>query len=162
MAEKRWAVKENAVPRSDEKALAGASPPGMPHGKRLLLALTAIVILAIVLVVVAIPKNAQPQETFDVSFKAIANGETILDETIKAEKGANAFEEMKYVANLEYQDYGAMGVMVESINGVRPRENEFWALYVDGEMAMTGINGITLEKDTLIEWKIEGIEDYSG
>ena len=66
------------------------------------------------------------------------------------------------MAEVGSQDFGEMGMMVESIEGTAAGENEFWALYVDGEMAMTGINGITLEKDTLIEWKLEGIEAYSG
>ena len=96
------------------------------------------------------------------TFKAMSGEELILNRTINVATGTNAFDAMKKVAEVGSQDFGEMGMMVESIEGTAAGENEFWALYVDGEMAMTGINGITLEKDTLIEWKLEGIEAYSG
>jgi hypothetical protein len=123
-------------------------------------------LLAIWLLFIAfVPQEFKPtddEQGFLVTFKAMSGEELILNRTIEVDTGANAFDAMQTVASVGYQDFGEMGVMVESINGTKPGENEFWALYVDGEMAVTGITGITFEKDTLIEWKIEGIEDYSG
>ncbi len=107
-------------------------------------------------------KSVEKEGSAAVSFKAIAGNETVLDKTVQVENGTNAFEAMQTVATIGYQDYGEMGVMIESINGVKPKENEFWGLYVDGEMAMTGISAISIEKDTTIEWKIESFEAYTG
>ncbi len=128
--------------------------------------LLLIGLLAVWLVFSAfVPPEFKPvpgEDSALITFTATAGGEVILNKTIEVDTGINAFEAMNDVAEVGSQDFGEMGVMVESINGVTPGENEFWALYVNGEMAVTGINGITLEKDTLIEWKLEGIEDYSG
>jgi len=99
-------------------------------------------------------------EKSTVVFKAITGTQTILDKSIEVEKGTNAFEAMQTVAEVQFQDFGEMGVMVEAINGVSPGENEFWGLYLDGELAPMGISAISIEKDTAIEWKIETIEAY--
>lgn len=104
------------------------------------------------------PKTGQ--ETATVSFKATAGTQTVLDKQIKVEKGTNAFEAMQLAAEVGYQET-AYGPMVETINGASHGTNQFWALYLNGEMAMVGINGITIDKDTTIEWKTEDIESYS-
>ena len=128
--------------------------------------LLLVALLAIWLVFTAfVPQEFKPSKGpsgFLVTFKADYAGENILNKAVEVEQGANAFEEMTKIADVGYRDYGEMGIMVESINGKKPGQNEFWALYVDGEMAMTGISGVTFEKDTAIEWKIETIESYSG
>ena len=105
---------------------------------------------------------ASPYETVNVSFKAVANGETVLDTVAEVGKGTNAFDAMQEVADVEFQDFGEMGVMIESINGTMPKENEFWKLFVNGEEAAVGISSISIEEDTAIEWKTESIESYTG
>ena len=97
-----------------------------------------------------------------VLFKAVADNQTVLDRAIQVEKGSNAFDAMQKVATVAYQDYGEMGILVESINGINPKENEFWGLYLDGEMAMVGISSIVIEEDTIIEWKTEAMDAYTG
>ena len=94
------------------------------------------------------------KETVSVSFKALAGEQIVLDKTITVEKGANAFEEMKKIAAVETQ-MSAYGAFVTSINGVAPTEKQYWALYVDGQMSEKGIDAITLEKGTAIEWRLE-------
>lgn len=125
----------------------------------------AILVLLWLVFISLVPVEFKPiakGESVAVSFKAIAGNETILDKIIQVENGTNAFEAMQTIADIGYQDYGEMGVMIESINGVKPKENEFWSLYVDDEMAMTGISAISIEKDTTIEWKTTAIESYTG
>ena len=104
------------------------------------------------------PSTAQPKkETISVSFKALAGDQVALDKTITVEKGANAFEEMKKIANVETK-MSVYGAFVTSINSVASTEKQYWALYVDGQMSEKGISAITLEKDTAIEWRLEGSE----
>ncbi len=103
-----------------------------------------------------------PFETINVSFKAIANEETVLDTVEEIAKGTNAFDAMQEVAEIEFTDYGEMGVMIDSINGITPEANEFWKLFVNNEEAMVGISSIILEEDTAIEWKIDSFDSYTG
>jgi len=123
------------------------------------------VLVAIWLIFISIvpiePRPGPMEGQSTVLFKASAGGKIILNETSYVENGTSAFDAMQEVAAVGYQDFGEMGVMVESINETKPGEGEFWGLYVDGEMAMVGINSIVIEKDTSIEWKIETIEGYS-
>lgn len=155
MAEQKWPKK------AGEKKQAAAE--SRPFDKRLLLALIAIAALAIVLAIIMLPQNSgQLPAGATVSFKATANGEAFLDSTAIVPKGTNAFDAMQEIADVEFQDFGAMGVMVEAINGVKPEQNEFWKLFVNGEESMSGISGITIEEDIAIEWKIESIESYTG
>lgn len=104
-------------------------------------------------------------ETVTALIKASAAGQQVLDEAIEVEKGTSAFDAMMQAdPELQYREFEGMGVMVESINGVgvTPGDNKFWALYVNGEMAAVGISSITLEENTLIEWKLEEIKSYTG
>ncbi len=103
-----------------------------------------------------------PYEKVNVSFKAVANEETVLDTTTEISKGTNAFEAMQEIAEVEFTDYGEMGVMIDSINGITPRANEFWKLFVNDEEAMVGISSIIFEEDTAIEWKIDSFDSYTG
>jgi len=93
---------------------------------------------------------------------ADASGQIVLDKIIRVDPGTNAFDAMLSVANVGYQDYGSLGVMIETINGTSPKENEFWKLFVNGEQAALGISAITINEDTTIEWKTEAIEEYLG
>ena len=89
-----------------------------------------------------------------------ADEQLILDESLEVEPGTNAFEAMQEIAEVEYEDYGSMGAFVEGINGLRPGQGHYLALYVNGAYANKGISSHSIEKDTLIEWKIEKIESY--
>ncbi len=123
----------------------------------------AVLIVIWLAFIAIVPPEYQPSsgEKAPVSFKAFADRD-VLNKTIEVEKGTNAFDAMQQVATVGYQDFGEMGVLVESINGVKPEENQFWKLFVNGEQAQVGISSITIEEDTTIEWKTEAIEAYTG
>ena len=129
---------------------------------KLALLLLVLLILWFVFVAMVPVEYTSPYEKVNVSFKAIANEETILDTVTEVAKGTNAFEAMQEIAEVEFTDYGEMGVMIESINGITPKTNKFWKLFVNGEEAQIGINGIILEEDTAIEWKIDSFDSYTG
>jgi len=52
--------------------------------------------------------------------------------------------------------------MVESINGIKPAQDEFLKLFIDGKEAMTGISDCKTDKSIAVEWKIDKIRDYGG
>jgi hypothetical protein len=47
---------------------------------------------------------------------------------------------------------------VTGIGGVEAGENEFWALYVDGEQAQVGAGSLVTEDGQEITWKLEAFE----
>jgi len=106
--------------------------------------------------------GGEAAEKATVSFSAVVGDIHVLDSSLEVEKGTNAFEAFQQAADIGFTDYGEMGVLVESINGIAPGENEFWKLFVNGEESMVGINSISIEEDTLIEWKIDSFENYAG
>jgi len=67
---------------------------------------------------------------------------------------------MHDLVEVSYEDYGSMGTFVKGINGIVPEQGYYLALYVDSVYASKGISSYSIEKDTLIEWKIEKIESY--
>ncbi|MDP2974361.1 MAG: DUF4430 domain-containing protein, partial [Candidatus Diapherotrites archaeon] len=88
----------------------------------------------------------------------LSGEQVVLDQTITVEKGANAFEEMKKIVDVNSSTHPTFGIFVIGINGVFSTEKTYWALYVVGQTSGTGISAITLEKDTAIEWRLEGSE----
>ncbi len=108
------------------------------------------------------PGQGSGQETVTVILKATAGKQMVLDKAIKVKRGTSAFEAMLQAdPSLDYTEYSGIGVMVNSINGVSPGEDSFWALYVNGKQSAVGISQIFLEENTLIEWKTEEIESYT-
>lgn len=77
-------------------------------------------------------------------------------ETAFAE-GTNAFDAMKEACELTYEEY-PFGVYITSIEGVQPKENEYWALYVNGAYAEKGISDYALEDGMELEWRIETLK----
>ena len=128
---------------------------------KLAILLLGLLVLWIVFISI-VPVEPVSSGKVNVSFKAIANEESVLDTIVEISKGTNAFDAMQEVAEIEFTDYGEMGVMIDSINGVTPRANEFWKLFVNNEEAMVGISSIILEDDIAIKWKIESFDAYTG
>ncbi len=98
-------------------------------------------------------------ESVSLELKAIdSDGRTVFESRSVLAKGTNAFDAMRSLTEVEYQQF-SFGKLVTGIAGVSAPTNYYWALYVNGEYAMTGIEGITLNGDTLVEWKLEKIEN---
>jgi Domain of unknown function (DUF4430) len=77
----------------------------------------------------------------------------------------NAFDVMRAIVAVDFDTYAGEptanppstgGAFVNSIAGVVPPPMKYWFLYVDGVKPKDkGICDITINNDTLIEWKIE-------
>lgn len=141
--------------------MAEAKPEKIVEPK-LVLTLLALIAIWLVFITLVPVEPTQKEGTVLLTIKAVSGEEIILNKMITVEKGSNAFDAMKEAATVGFQDYGEMGVMVESINEVTPAENQFWKLFVNQEEAALGISAITIEQDTNIEWKIEEIENFLG
>jgi hypothetical protein len=90
------------------------------------------------------------------------NNETVFFDDVETTPGTNAFELMKEVfgSKLKYQEYAGIGVFIEEINDIAPSEDSFFKLYVDGQEAQRGISTYIIEEDTIIEWRIEKINNF--
>jgi len=104
----------------------------------------------------------QGQEKANVFFRATGLEGVILEKTVQVEKGTNAFEAMQQATTVGFTDYGEMGILVESINGTALPETHYWKLVVDGQDSAVGISGITINKDTSIEWYSEEIQGFES
>ncbi len=86
----------------------------------------------------------------------------IFDKSYEIEPGTNAFEAMQEIVEVDYDDYGSLGAFVKGINRIEPEQGYYLALYVDSVYANKGISSHSIEKDTLIEWKIEKNESFGN
>lgn len=57
-----------------------------------------------------------------------------------------------------YQEYD-FGIFLEGIDGLKGDQENFWAVYVNGEKSETGISDIVLNEGDIIEFKYEAIEE---
>lgn len=73
-------------------------------------------------------------------------------------EGQDAMSLLKLGHTVETKDFGpGLGEMVQSINGLKPAADEFWAFYVNGKSSNVGASSyITKNSDTL-EWRLEKI-----
>lgn len=70
--------------------------------------------------------------------------------------GQKALELVESQAELKLKEYD-FGVMIEGVNGLMADNKNYWAVYLNGEYAQTGIAQIKLQKDERLELKYEEI-----
>ena len=85
----------------------------------------------------------------------IADGQSGL--TLEAKrpvpKGSNALQVLQDTVLVKYKTYPNLGAFVTSLCGIDPPEGFVWTFTVDKEWSAVGIGNLTLERDTVIEWK---------
>lgn len=69
----------------------------------------------------------------------------------------NGLVALQQMVSVETQQ-SSFGKFVKAINGKAADNSHYWALYLDGQYAMVGIESVSLEKDTRIEWRLEAIQ----
>lgn len=75
----------------------------------------------------------------------------------KGVDGKNALELLDAGYEIETQKFD-FGQMVQSINGQKAGTDEFWAFYVNGEMAQVGAGDYQTKNSDTISWKLEKIQ----
>jgi cell division protein FtsB len=75
--------------------------------------------------------------------------------------GKTAMELLEKKHKVETKDYGDMGKFVISIDGVKATDGEnFWAFFVNGQMATEGASTYQTKTGDKIEWKLEAVASY--
>ena len=70
-----------------------------------------------------------------------------------------ALELLKNKYQVETKDFSGMGEFVIAIDGVKSEDGKnFWAFYVDGEMAMEGAGTYKTKDGEKIEWRLDEIQ----
>lgn len=82
------------------------------------------------------------------------DGEVLGNEKIKSKKEDKLFDQMKIKFDIDYDD-GEWGVYLNSINGSICDNNYYIAIYENGTLASTGIEGLILDNNDLFEFKVE-------
>jgi len=72
--------------------------------------------------------------------------------------GQNALVLLEELAPVDKQQFD-FGVMVESIGGVKPSENQFWKLYINGQGSPVGADMLQTCRGDVVEWLIEDISN---
>lgn len=82
------------------------------------------------------------------------DGENLGEENFKVNKEANFFETMKTKFDVTYTN-DTYGVFISSINGSIVDNNYYMAIYENGEMAATGVDGLVIDNNDKFEFKVE-------
>lgn len=75
--------------------------------------------------------------------------------TYQCQAGKNAFDLLKQNTDIIDYDNSDFGVFVKSINQIDNdnTQQKYWLYFVDGEMAMIGIDQYICKNNETIEWK---------
>lgn len=86
------------------------------------------------------------------------DGKTTSTMNVELPNGASALDQIKSApVNATYKDYGDLGMLVESINGIagNTKTNTYWIFYVNGQSATTGASQTKLKNNDTIMWRYE-------
>ncbi len=99
-----------------------------------------------------------PARSVKASFKVYDKERKVVADVSRAiPKHTNAFDALRRTLSVDFDTYPGLGNFVTGIMGIRqsPGDNLYWVLYVDGAPSQLGIGNFYIEKDTLVEFKLE-------
>ncbi|MFH1199654.1 MAG: DUF4430 domain-containing protein [Candidatus Micrarchaeota archaeon] len=92
---------------------------------------------------------------------AINDNNSVQTFNISVENGTTLFDILNLTEKIEYKDYGAMGMLVTSINGTAQNEGgnaKYWQFYVGGKLGEVGVSAYRIERPQSIEFRYETID----
>ncbi|MDO8664164.1 MAG: DUF4430 domain-containing protein [Candidatus Liptonbacteria bacterium] len=109
-------------------------------------------------------QNQLIQESGDNLIKiTLAAGDNKYD--ISAQKGATVYDAMTTLASttqfsFSSKYYSGLGYFIDSINGIKNANGNYWTLYVNGTYATVGASAYKLSGNDRIEWKYSDKANY--
>jgi len=76
----------------------------------------------------------------------------------QGQDGRNALDLLKAQHNVGVKSY-SFGDMVLSIDGVTPSANQFWAMYINGELSQVGASAYTTKSTDVVNWRLDEVKD---
>jgi len=115
--------------------------------------------MALVLTSGCIRQNSSTTSAEKVNFQLLieANG-TEITKSIDVNKGTNALEAMKMLADVNYST-SAFGAFINSINGISNTADSYWLFWIDGTFAEKAIDAYAINKDTVVIWRFLNAEE---
>ncbi len=71
--------------------------------------------------------------------------------------GKTAMEILKSTHQVDVKSF-SFGEMVETIDGVKPDDKHFWAMYVNGAFSQVGADQYVTKNSDIIKWQIDEIK----
>ncbi|HXK39161.1 MAG TPA: DUF4430 domain-containing protein [Candidatus Paceibacterota bacterium] len=101
--------------------------------------------------------NATSTKSAGVNF-TLSVGAQNYNGTVRA--GATVLDAMNALASASNflftgREFSGLGFFVESINGRKNSNDQYWILYVNGKQSGTGASQATIHSEDKIEWKFE-------
>ena len=96
--------------------------------------------------------NENDKETFKINVYDI-DSTLLASKEIELTEGLTAFDALKNNFNVLYQD-SDYGPYLQSINGSIQDPNYYLAIYENGEMAATGVDGLVLDNNDVFDFKV--------
>lgn len=116
------------------------------------------VFLAASLVTVAVSCNKQTAAPANTNQPASSETRGQKSYSYNGIKGVNAMDLLEQIHQVKTKDFGpGLGKMVQSIEGVEPASDEFWAFYVNGKPSNVGASSYTMKDTDQIEWRLDKI-----
>lgn len=116
----------------------------------------------------AVPQKngrAAAPETIQMTLRLYDGGrDPFLSAKRSVTKNINGFDALRSTVSVEFTTFAPNlgstppfpgGPFVDSLAGVRSSPPRFWMLYVDGRLSDVGIGAIKIERDVVIEWRLE-------
>ena len=93
-------------------------------------------------------------ETIQLSLVITSDDQINLTVVKQVEKGINSYDAIKELVVVGVKDT-SYGPQIISLGGIEAIGNNYWALYVNGSMAMVGAHDVILSEDTFIRLNME-------
>lgn len=103
------------------------------------------------------PNQEKPQ---GLTVYQTVQGSNLNRPSYQVKENTTALALLKTSHQVETKDYGSLGEMVVSIDGVAARVDQFWAFYVNGKLANVGAGSYILKNNDKIEWKLNSVNSY--
>lgn len=109
------------------------------------------------------------QEQAEAQEQAVTQEQTEVQEQAEAQQNASysliatqsgqiALDLLQAKEKVETKDYGQMGQLIISINGLTSDEGHFWAFYINDEQSQVGASQAELKTDDVIKFVYEEIK----
>tara|TARA_Y100000310_G_scaffold344957_1_gene460778 strand:- start:6235 stop:6624 length:390 start_codon:yes stop_codon:yes gene_type:complete len=99
-----------------------------------------------------------PQQTEFYVQATTLDGEILFKHPVSSLAGSNVLDALlENGEDLQYET-ASFGAFVTGIGTLVPEENQYIAMYVDGEYASVGVSDLIIEEGMLLEFRIEAID----
>lgn len=122
-------------------------------------AFVIVIIIAVIGIIYAFKQSAVAPTNLAVNSDASALSAKF-DQTVtyQGQDGRNALDLLKAEHNVGVKSY-SFGDMVLSIDGVTPSENQFWAMYINGDLSQVGASAYMTKSTDVVNWRLDEVKD---